>query len=287
VFGQDEVIKDLRRLVKKKRVPQALIFFGPSGTGKTTIARILRHKLGATDSDFSELNCADIRGIDTIRAIRRRTGVKAFGKCRVWLIDECHKLTNDAQNALLKILEDPPPRVYFFLCSTLPGRVIRTIKTRCTDFVLQPLSDKAIEAALKDVSKRAKIDQPKADVRDKIINHSDGSARQALVLWDKIYDLDNEDEQLEHIESTEGESEAFDLAKELLKKRPVWKTVTKLIANCKDHEESTRRIVLHACATAMTRYNSVQAYQVAEAFRDPFYDTGKAGLVLACWEATH
>jgi DNA polymerase-3 subunit gamma/tau len=287
VFGQDDVIDDLRRLTKKKRVPHAIFFTGPSGTGKTTLARILAIKLGCNlDFDFAEMNCADIRGIDAVRLIRKQMGTKALGNCRLYLIDECHKLTNDAQNALLKMTEEPPNHVYFVFCSTDPHRVIKTIRNRFTSFALRPLTNQSIEEILASVCKRAKIKKPTADVLDKIAEHAEGSARQALVIWNKIFDLDEEEDQLERIASTRGEAESFELARMLLNRKRTWKAVVNLIEACNDDVETTRRVVLAYMASAMKKGNS-DAYEIAECFRDPFYDLGKPGLVMACWEACH
>lgn len=104
VVGNKEAIRTLESFIKRdiSEVPHAFLFSGPSGCGKTTLARILAKKLGCSDANFVEIDSADFRGIDTIREIRRqmRLAPVGGGSCRVWLIDECHKLTGDAQSAL-------------------------------------------------------------------------------------------------------------------------------------------------------------------------------------------
>ena len=86
VIGQDEAVRSLSEFVKNNKIPHAILFTGPSGVGKTTLARILKDHLGCGDPDFQEINTADFRGIDTVREIRQRMGLAPmFGKSRVWL----------------------------------------------------------------------------------------------------------------------------------------------------------------------------------------------------------
>jgi len=142
----------LAQMVKRNKVPHTLLFSGPPGCGKTTLARILRKKLNCGKYDFSEVNCADFRGIDMVRDIRSHLQQAPIsGDCRVWLIDEAHKLSNDAQNAFLKMLEDTPNHVYFFLATTNPQKLLKTIRTRCTEVVVKSLGDKNMEELIDDV----------------------------------------------------------------------------------------------------------------------------------------
>src|SRR6185369_12680477 len=94
--------------------------------------------------DFHELNCAEVRGIDTIRGIQTQMGFAPLRKSRCWLIDEAHKLTGDAQNALLKTLEDTPEHVYFILATTDPEKLIATVRNRCTEIRLQLVDNGAL-----------------------------------------------------------------------------------------------------------------------------------------------
>ena len=100
---------------------------GPTGCGKTTMGRIIAKELQCLGDDFCEMDSADFRGIDTIRNLRKQIQYRPIekdSKCRVFLMDEVHKLTGDAQAALLKNLEEPPDHIYFILCTTDPQKVI-------------------------------------------------------------------------------------------------------------------------------------------------------------------
>jgi len=111
IVGQDAAVASLKSLVDVGKVPHFLLLSGPSGVGKTTIARILKDSLECSDADFIEKNCADFKGIDTVREIRKHINLLPInGKCRIYLIDEAHKLTPDAQEDLHQS-QTPPPNV--------------------------------------------------------------------------------------------------------------------------------------------------------------------------------
>src|SRR5581483_897674 len=185
VIGQETAIQSLEKMLANN-FPHAVLITGPSGVGKTTIARILKDRLGCSDMDFMERNCADFRSIDDVRDIRRRNELMPIGgRCRIWLVDECHKLTNDAQNAFLKMLEDTPKHVYFFLCTTDPQKVIKTIHTRCTQIKLNALKEETLAGIVQGIIKRANLAVDEAVV-DEICKVAEGSARKALVLLDQV-----------------------------------------------------------------------------------------------------
>lgn len=283
VVGQEEAIRSLRAFIDADRLPHTIIFTGPSGCGKTTLARICADKLDCHGGDFTELNAADFRGIDTIRDIRTRvTLAPMFGKCRVWVIDEAHALSKDAQNAFLKLLEDTPKHAYFFLCTTDPAKLLKTIITRATEIKIKEMDAKNIEDLLRDVIEQEKLEFTD-EVIEKIVSCSLGSGRMALVMLNKIVGIEKEEEQLETIEKSSLQRASIELARLLLKSAP-WKDVAKVIREIDDEPETVRRVVNGYMAAVLANgAKNPRAFAVLEEFRDDFYTTLKAGLVRACY----
>lgn len=285
IIGQASAVGVLKSMIQSKNIPHALLFTGPSGCGKTTLARILVKSLECGKSDLSELNCADFRGIDMVRDLRKGISLAPIsGKARVWIIDECHQLTKDAQNGLLKMLEDTPSHAYFMLATTEPGKLIAAIKTRCTEVKVSALNiAQQKENILFILSKlKEKFDD---DLVDKIVEIADGSARKAIVLVDSVRGLD-EDERMEAVERSNAQRQGIEIAKALFGFKVTWSEMAKLIKACDEEPETVRRIILgYASAILLSAGKlSSRAYLVIQTFRDNWFDCGKAGLTACCYE---
>ena len=159
VVGQEAVVRTLTNAIEQNKVRQAYLFAGPRGTGKTSLARILAKslncKLGPTPTpdntchacvsitngtslDVIEMDAASQRGIDDIRDIRDRVVLQPVeGATKVYILDEAHQLTDAAWNALLKLIEEPPPHLVFIFCTTELQKVLPTVRSRCQTFVFQ------------------------------------------------------------------------------------------------------------------------------------------------------
>jgi len=283
VIGNKSTVQALSNMIKQKTVPHTIMFHGPSGCGKTTLARILRNELACHDLDFKELNLSDFRGIDTIRDISRHMNLAPTGgPCRVWLLDEAHQMSRDAQNAALKILEDTPSHVYFLLCTTDPQKLLKTIQTRCCEMPVRSLTEKEMVRLLKKVTRREDFKLTE-DVREELIDHAGGSARMALVLLDKIINLP-EEERVDAIQrKAEEQKEAIELCRALIK-NPNWGKVSKILKNLKGEPESIRWAVLGYARSVILGGKNEQAYLILRAFEDNFYDSKNAGLARACYE---
>lgn len=290
LVGQGGTVKVLLNMIKKDeegntKVPHALLLTGPSGCGKTTIARILKNKLECEDRAFTEVNCADFRGIEMIRDIRIGMGRHVLaGKNRVYLIDECHQLTSDAQNAFLKILEDTPKRVYFMLGTTEPEKLKKTIRTRCTEIKVQALGDEDMEALVKGVCGKEKLTISE-EVLTKLVGIAEGSARKALVLLEQISGLETEEEQAEALSKADSQRQAIEIAQAILRGAK-WFEMAKILREVDEEPETIRHMILSYMTKIMLGGDvkkSARAADIIDAFRDNWYDCKKAGLLASCF----
>ncbi len=286
--GNKAMVNSLRSVLDRERVniPHSFMFTGQSGCGKTTLARIVANKLGCSDRDFIEINVADKRGIDSAREIISTMHYKPMmGNARVYLMDEVQMANSFYQASLLKALEDTPSHVYFLLCTTEPGKILPTIRTRCSTFNVSRLNSSAIIGLLKSILEREKVEM-EGNVLRRIAQSSEGSPRQALVLLDKVIDLELE-QILEALErAREEESQIIDLCRSLLERAP-WKDITSILKGLDMEEERVRYAVLgyftKVLLNAKNTEKQLGAVVIIEFFSEPFYNSGKAGLVCACF----
>ncbi len=207
VVGQDHVVRTLRNAIQRERIAHAYLFVGPRGTGKTSTARIFAKALNCTDGpnadfdvndpivqsigegssmDVIEIDGASNNSVDQIRELRDDVRyAPTQGKFKVYIIDEVHMLSNQAFNALLKTLEEPPEHVKFVFATTDVQKVLPTILSRCQRFDLKPIAADLIVGRLQQIATEEKI-----EVTDEalacIARMADGGLRDAQSIFDQM-----------------------------------------------------------------------------------------------------
>ena len=189
LVGNRSTVSAIRALFADgpEKAPRSFLLTGPSGTGKTTTARIIASMVGCHEIDLVELNSADARGIDTIRELIQQASIRPMmSRYRVFILDEAHGCTPQAQSALLKGLEDGPDHCFWILCTTDLGGIIKTIQNRCNIFTMAPLRPAEMKGLLVSAAEQL-VD---GGIEDHLINMiaeaSGGSPRKALVLLEKV-----------------------------------------------------------------------------------------------------
>ena len=193
VIGQSSITKTLENAIKKNQLPQALLFCGPRGVGKTTCARILAKKINENEektNDFSfnifELDAASNNGVDDIRNLIDQVRIPPqTGKYKVYIIDEVHMLSGQAFNAFLKTLEEPPSYAIFILATTEKHKVIPTILSRCQIYDFKKISTNDIKIYLENIANKEKI-KFEEEALYLIAKKSDGALRDALSIFDRL-----------------------------------------------------------------------------------------------------
>ena len=192
VVGQNAITKTLENAIQNNQLPQAMLFCGPRGVGKTTCARILAKQINGADesSDFSynifELDAASNNGVDDIRNLIDQVRIPPqTGNYKVYIIDEVHMLSGQAFNAFLKTLEEPPKYAIFILATTEKHKVIPTILSRCQIYDFKKISSSDIKTHLEFIANRENISFDDESLF-LIANKCDGALRDALSIFDRL-----------------------------------------------------------------------------------------------------
>ena len=289
VIGQDAVVKSLLSLKKKNGGwPHTYLFTGPSGCGKTTLSRILASQMGVSESHIVETDAATKNGIDDMRNLTDSLKYCGFGTSpnKFIILDECHALSKAAWQSLLKVVEEPPPHVYFAFCTTEISKVPDTIQTRCHCYNLKSVGYSDLQELLEVVQEAEGLKLPDNMLR-LIAKESGGSVRGALVNLSRARSVSSIEELQELLESAEGEEDVIALCRLLAgRQTPSWEAVVGIVNKMKDNTnpESCRIAISNYLASCLMRSKkegeALKFLSLMDNFATPYNGSDKMAPLL-------
>lgn len=230
VIGQGPVVKALKAQIEEG-TQHSFIFTGPSGTGKTTLSRILAREVGADERNILEVDAATNTGVDAMREIKETFRYKPLGaKAKVIIVDEAHALTKAAWQSLLKDVEEPPSYGYWCFCTTEESKIPETIKTRCAQYKLRPVSREDLFDLLSEVCKEVG-GGPDDDILSLVTEVANGSPRLALTLLSTVFGAADVKEAAKLMSAASQEGEVIDICRLLAKGQLNWGAFMKILGS--------------------------------------------------------
>lgn len=292
VIGQNEVVKSLQEVVKKKN-SHSFLFTGSSGLGKTTLARITAQELGAiNNNDIFEVDASTFTSVDDMRAITVNIKYKPIGKSTIKaiILDEVHSISRQAWQSLLKSIEEPPSHCFWFFCTTDPGKVPDTVRTRCTTYQLKNVSVDDLYDLLVKIANEEDFNVTE-EVVDICAKEAHGSPRQAIVNLAICSNIQIRSEAAKLLKSALTEDgEAIELARLLLKNPEDWQQLTGVLNKLKEQNPESIRQVIRGYITTVLLSDKLDpktinsCLGILDNFSQPMYNVsdGISPIVLAC-----
>lgn len=288
IIGQKTIISSIKNSLKRGD-QRSWLLVGPAGCGKTSTARLLAgHFTGGNlgPANLIEINAASNTGVDDMRNVISQAHYKAIGgsPVKVMILDEVHRLTGNAWDSLLKPIEEPLPHVYWVLCSTNPGKIPDTIKTRCVTYVFKPVSELDLYDLLQAITVKESLTVGE-EILEAVAENSQGSPRQALTNLEACLSAKTANEARSLMQSALQLKGPVDLAKLLLsRQKPNWATVAKLVASIDADAETTRIVIVNYIAGALMKAKSdaeaASILATLDCFTTPYTTSDKQAPLL-------
>lgn len=285
VVGQEATVRALSGVVRRGG-SRTFLFSGPSGVGKTTLARITARMLGCVDRNVIDIDAATNTGIDAMRQVQELTRYTPIGKdkWRGLVIDEAHMLSKAAWNSLLKVTEKPPEYVAWFFCTTEIAKVPKTIRTRCASFILKPVSEAQLRELFARVAAAEKI-RMEREVRDVVIREAEGSPRQMLSNMEVCADARDRKEASELLRVAQESEGVVELCQFLIRGGS-WARAAGLLDKLADEGAESVRIAVcnyigGALRRAKTDREAGHLLGVLDEFSQPYGTAERAMLALS------
>lgn len=285
VIGQGPVIKSLANVLKSDRRPHAYLFTGPSGTGKTTLGRIVAAAVGTLPMNILEIDAATHSGVDSMREVTGMARYAGFGASttRTIIVDEAHALSKATWESLLLSIEHPPKHVYWILCTTEDHKVPKTIRTRCHAYELKAVNADDIADYLIRIADENNI-KTTEDICIAAARKAEGSVRQAIQYLSQIDGITDKQEAMSLMASVIEDPQIIDLARRLVDDKLTWKDVTKTLKGNPDvSPETVRLTVLNYLAAVALNADGDRAARLLGAmqhFAEPYRGNEKLAPVL-------
>ena len=286
VLGNKVLVRSLSDTLRGDSLPHSYLFTGPSGVGKTTLARIVGKELEVSSRNMLEIDAATNSTLEDMRRVKSYVETPGFGIeiRRMVIIDECNSLSKKAWQSWLKIIEEPPEHLFFAFCTTETHKVPKTIKTRCHSYDLKAVPAKEIQELLEAVTSEEQLAIERT-LPQVISRRAEGSVRQALVYLSMVKDCKSKKKALQLIDETDTISpDAIKLCRALMQGCS-FDQVRKIVAGMEDGSMEGVRMTVLGYFTKVLQgggRNTEACLGILEEFSEPFREhERKAPLLLA------